>query len=426
MNLRLLLLQIVVILAASRAIGGAFRYLQQPRVVGEMVAGILLGPSFLGWYFAGVYANLFGNADLGPLNALSQIGIVLFMFLIGAELDLAQLHKMGYAVFKVSLVSILAPFLMGLGLAFYFYPKLCDPGVPILNFMLFLGIAMSITAFPVLACIVTERNLLGTRIGTIAMSCAAVDDMVAWCLLAVIVAIVHKERGIAVPVGAVLFLLTMPFIVRPLLRRLLTKQPRNGPISSERLAMLLLFAAISSWTTERIGIHAFFGAFAAGVCLPRSQISIADLRQKLGPLSTVLLLPLFFAYTGLRTHIGLVTGFRMWAYCLAIILVAVAGKFGGAALAAYGNGIDRQSAIAVGILMNTRGLVELVILNIGLDVGVISRNLFSMMVVMALATTAMTTPLLQWIAAKFPEDDKSRFQSQVSRSSRAPESAGAH
>jgi Kef-type K+ transport system membrane component KefB len=397
-NLVTLLLQVAAIVIAARLVGLLFGRIGQPQVMGETVAGILLGPSLLGWTAPGLYHALFPPASLSYLGALSQVGLLLFMFLVGLEFNSTAIRNLGRAVVLTSHVSITLPFFLGSLLALFLYPRLSDGSVAFPAFALFLGAAMSITAFPVLARILAERCLTRTELGTLAIACAAVDDITAWCILAYIVAFVrasHESRPLWVTfAGVTLFAFLMIYGVRPLLRRF---HPRDGRISDNRMAGLLLLLLLSAAMTEWLGIHLLFGAFLFGAILPRENHLIRGVTEKLESITLVLLLPLFFAFTGLRTSIGLIHGGRMWMYCLLIILIAVAGKLGGSSLAARVAGVPWRNALALGVLMNTRGLMELVILNLGLDFGVINQALFSMMVLMALVTTFLTTPLLQWM-----------------------------
>lgn len=404
LSFKLLILQIGIILIAARLTGWLFRKFHQPRVVGEMLAGILLGPSLLGRLFPGVSASLFPPDSLGYLNALSQVGLLLFMFLVGTEIDLRELRKLGRAAVITSHVSIVVPFILGFLLALYLYPRLSDSSVHFTGFALFMGAAMSITAFPVLARILTERNMLRTSVGAVAIACAAVDDVTAWCILAGIIVIVRSSSQ-ELPIwlmltGVILFILIMLFVVRRGLRKLSSLYERQGGLTHENIALILLLALASGWITESLGVHALFGAFLAGVSMPRNHELLKELSQKFEAVVVVFLLPLYFAFTGLRSSIFLIAGSQMWLYCAAIILLAVIGKLGGSLVSARLNGMPWREAVAVGILMNTRGLVELVILNIGLDLGILSPALFSMMVLMALVTTLMTTPLLKWV---YPE-----------------------
>lgn len=392
---RTLLLQIVVVCSVARATGWLFAKLRQPRVVGEIFAGLLLGPSLFGWLAPAASSFLFPPQGLGPLYSLSQVGLLLFIFQVGLELDVRELRKMGRAVVLTSNISILIPFLAGAGLALFLYPRLSIPTVPVSIFALFMGTAMSITAFPVLARILTERNLLQNKVGSIAISCAAVDDVTAWCLLALLIVKIRAGAGTPLWVtlgGLVVYVAVMTLVVRPFLAR--SPAFQRETISPDALAWILLFAFLSAWVTDRIGIHALFGAFLAGAIIPAGEGVVRSVVSKLETVSTVLLLPLFFAFTGLRTSVRLLSGSHLWVYCGLIIVVAVAGKLLGCLISVRSAGIGWREAFSVGVLMNTRGLVELVILNVGLELGVISPTLFSMMVIMALVTTCMTSPLL--------------------------------
>jgi len=403
-NLLLLLVQIGVVVVAARMVGVLFRRIHQPQVMGEMVAGILLGPSLLGWAAPAASAWLFPPASLGFLNSLSQIGLLVFMFLVGLELNPRLLREKRHAAVVISHASIVVPFMLGAVLSLFLYPRLSDDSVGFTGFALFMGAAMSVTAFPVLARILTERDLLRTRVGAVTIACAAVDDVTAWCILAGVVALVRATGGDAgLPVWATLggsaaFVLLMLFPGRMLLAGLERRFQRRGDtVTQDMLAVILLVALASAWATEWLGIHALFGAFLAGAVMPKNDLFVHALTEKLEDVTVVLLLPLFFAFTGLRTRIGLVEGAEMWMFCGLIVLVAVAGKWGGSSLAARATGMPWREAGALGVLMNTRGLMELVILNIGLDIGVISPALFAMMVMMALITTFMTSPLLELI-----------------------------
>jgi Kef-type K+ transport system membrane component KefB len=396
-----LLAQVVVVLLAARLLGAVFRRIHQPHVVGEMVAGILLGPSLLGWAAPEVSRALFPPEGLGALNALSQVGLLIFMFLLGLQMDHRQLGSRAGAVLSISLASMVVPFALGAGLAVYLHPLLAPPGVPLTGFALFMGAAMSVTAFPVLARIITERGLLHTRLGTLALACAALDDVIAWCVLAAVVALIRAGAGPLPPwamvAGAAAFVAVMVLGVRPLLARLTAGFSGDGNRQREALGLVLLVVLAAAWTTEALGLHALFGAFLAGVVMPRGRIVAEAVATRLEDATVVLLLPLFFAFTGLRTHVEMVQGGGMWGLAALVIVVAVAGKFGASALAARMAGMDWRESAAIGVLMNTRGLMELVILNVGLEIGVISPALFAIMVVMAIFSTVMTTPLLEWI-----------------------------
>jgi Kef-type K+ transport system membrane component KefB len=399
--IKLLIAQIATILIVARLTGWLFRKLHQPRVIGEMVAGILLGPSLFGWAAPGAFGALFPPESLGSLNSLSQIGLLLFMFLIGLELDLKQLREMGRAAVVTSQVSIIAPFILGFLLALYLYPRVSDPNVGFIGFALFMSIAMSVTAFPVLARILVERNLLRDKVGALAIACAAVNDVTAWFVLAGVVVVV-RSSALPLPLwmtlgSLVAFAFVMLMIVKPALRRLTALYEKRGNLTHDSLALILLVILASGWVTESLGVHALFGAFLAGVVMPRRDGLSVELWQKLEALTVTLLLPLYFAFTGLRSDFRLIASAEMGFYCAVIIALAIIGKLGGATAAAKINGLSWRESAALGVLMNTRGLVELVILNLGLDLGVLSPALFSIMALMALVTTFMTSPLLSLI-----------------------------
>jgi Kef-type K+ transport system membrane component KefB len=389
------LLALVVVLIAARLVGAVFRYFHQPPVIGEVLAGILLGPSLFGRIAPEAFAAVLPPSVAPSLGLIAQVGILLFMFLVGLELDTDLLRERTHAIFVISHASILLPFLLGATLALGLYPTLSSRDVPFTVFALFLGVSMSVTAFPVLARILTDRRLHKTRLGTIALTCAAFADVTAWCLLAFVVSVAHARLG-----GATMtLLLTLLYIggmfllIRPLAHHLAMRyDPAKRPVQ-EMMAVSFVALLLSSLATEAIGIHALFGAFLLGAVIPHRSPVARVLIEKLEDFVVVLLLPAFFAFTGLRTQIGLISG-GQWLLCALIILVACVGKFCGTALAARLTGLDWRDAAALGILMNTRGLMELIVLNIGLDLRVISPTLFAMLVLMALVTTFATTPIL--------------------------------
>jgi Kef-type K+ transport system membrane component KefB len=396
--LSLLLLQVLVIVAAARALGSLFGRMRQPPVVGEIVAGLLLGPSLLGLVTPGVQAFLFPASAMGALRLLSQIGVILFMFVVGIELDVRHLRQKAHAAVLVSHASILVPFFLGTAASLFLYRSLAPAGIPFSAFALFLGVSMSITAFPVLARILEERQMSTSYLGSTAIACAAVDDVTAWCLLAVVVALVRAGGiGDALPtiLLTLLFIAVMLFVVRPWAARILRDRPASQARNGGFLAVVFLFVFASALFTEVIGIHALFGAFLAGVCMPQDAALRQFLRERLETFSSAFLLPLFFAFTGLRTQVGLLNDGRSWLVCAGIIAVAIAGKLGGSMLAARWTGMSWGDSYALGALMNTRGLVELIALNIGYDLGLLPPRIFTMMVLMALVTTFMTGPLLQ-------------------------------
>jgi Kef-type K+ transport system membrane component KefB len=401
-NLLTLVLQIAVIIAVSTAIAVVFQKMRQPKVIGEMFAGIMLGPSLLGWVAPNMSAALFPPSSLGFLSALSQVGAVIYMFLVGLAINPRALRDHGHTAVLASHMSIIAPFVMGAGLAVFLYPRFSDSSVSFPGFGLFMGSAMSITAFPVLARILNTRGMLGTKLGSLAIACAAVDDVTGWCILAYIVLSVRTHQEAALSLwftigGLIVFVGLMLSVVRRFLTHFEARFKKDGQLSENMLALLMLIVLLSAVTTERLGLHLLFGSFLAGAIMPKDKKFVSSILEKFETTTIVLLLPLYFAFTGLRTSIQLIDGFAMWTVCIAIIVVAILGKVGGSMLAARVSGNDWRESAALGILMNTRGLMGLVILNIGLDIGIISPVLFSMMVVMALATTFMTAPLFQWV-----------------------------
>lgn len=398
--LAILLAQIVTIILVARFFGLICNKIGQPTVIGEIIAGIVLGPSLIGMYFPEFSAALFPTASLGNLQFLSQIGLILFMFVIGMELDLKVLKNKAHDAVVISHASIIIPFALGMGLAYFIYQSFAPTGVQFTSFALFLSIAMSITAFPVLARIVQERGLHKTRLGTVVITCAAADDITAWCLLAAVIAIVKAGSFVSalyIIALAALYVLLMIKVVRPFLTRIGNLYHTKESLSKPIVAIFFLTLIISSYATEVVGIHALFGAFMAGAIMPENIKFRNIFIEKVEDVALVLLLPLFFVFTGLRTEIGLLNDLYLWKITGLIILVAVVGKFIGSALAAKFVGQSWKDSLTIGALMNTRGLMELVVLNIGYDLGVLTPEIFAMMVIMALATTFMTGPTLDLI-----------------------------
>ncbi len=402
------LLALVAIIIAGYLLGRLFKYLGQPPVIGEVIAGILLGPSLLGWVWPQAYRFIL-PPSVGPfLGVIAQIGVILYMFLVGLELNLGVVRARSKATVLVSHASIVAPFVLGAALALYLYPRLSNSNVSFTSFALFLGVAMSITAFPVLARILTDRKLQRSRLGSLALSCAAVDDVTAWCLLALVVGVAKAqvESALVVVVGTAGFVAFMFLIARPLIRSRLVPIAEEN-VNTPVVTLVIVAALICALTTEFIGIHAIFGAFLLGALIPHDSGVAQVFTRKFSDLVTVLFLPAFFAYTGMRTQIGLISGIEDWLICGLIIFVATAGKFGGAIVSARLTGLGWRESAALGALMNTRGLMELIVLNIGLDLGVISPRLFAMMVIMALVTTMATTPVLHFLEKRSAPEKKS-------------------
>jgi len=406
--LAILLAQIITIILVARFFGWIFRKIGQPSVIGEMIAGIVLGPSLIGLYFPEFSNTLFPAASLGNLQFLSQIGLILFMFVIGMELDLKALKNKANDAVVISHASIIFPFTLGIGLAYFIYNQFAPQGVEFASFALFLGIAMSITAFPVLARIVQERGIHKTRLGTIVITCAAADDITAWCILAAVIAIVKAGSfvsSIYIIGMAIAYVFLMLKIVRPFLERVGALKNSRSSLSKPVVAIFLLTLIISAYVTEVIGIHALFGAFMAGAIMPDNAKFRSIIIEKVEDVSVILLLPLFFVFTGLRTQINSINDPYLWKVTGLIVLVAVVGKFVGSALAAKFVGQSWRDSLTIGALMNTRGLMELVVLNIGYDLGVLSTEIFTMMVIMALLTTFMTGPALDLINYIFKTKD---------------------
>jgi Kef-type K+ transport system membrane component KefB len=401
--LAILLAQIVTIVVVSRLFGWIFKKIGQPAVIGEIAAGIFLGPSLIGMYFPAFSGFLFPVRSLGNLQILSQIGLILFMFIVGMELDFKSLKNKARDAVVISNTSIIIPFALGMSMAYFLYQSFAPPGVKFSSFGMFIGIAMSITAFPVLARIIHERGIYKTRLGAMIITCAAVDDISAWSLLAAVIAMVKAGSFVTslyIIVLAVVYVLLMLKVVRPFLKRVGDLHASREKLDKQTVAIFILTMILSACVTEIIGIHALFGAFMAGVIMPDNSKFRNIFIEKIEDIALILLLPLFFVYTGLRTEIGLLNEPYLWKVTGLIIMVAIAGKFLGSALAAKLVGQNWKDSLTIGALMNTRGLVELVVLNIGYDLGVITSEIFTMLVIMALVTTILTGPaldLINWI-----------------------------
>lgn len=402
--LSILLIQIIAVLLMVRLFGFLFKHIGQPGVIGEIVAGIVLGPSVLGYFFPDVFQALFPPESLTNLELLSQVGLVLFMFVIGMELDFSVLKNKINETLVISHAGILVPFFLGIVASYWIYEEYAAAQTAFLPFALFIGISMSITAFPVLARIIQERNMTKTSLGTLAIASAANDDVTAWCLLAVVIAIA-KAGTFASALYAIgltaLYIIIMFMVVRPFLKKVGEVYANQEVINKTFVALILLILIISSTLTEIIGIHALFGAFMAGVVMPPSIGFRKVMMEKVEDIALIFFLPLFFAFTGLRTEIGLINSPALWGVCLLLITVAVAGKLGGCAVAARLVGESWKDSFTIGTLMNTRGLMELVALNIGYEMGVLPPSIFVILVIMALVTTFMTTPLLHLVERVF-------------------------
>jgi Kef-type K+ transport system membrane component KefB len=405
--LSILLIQIIVILIVSRIFAWFFRKIGQPTVIGEIVAGIMLGPSLLGYFYPDVFQLLFPIKSLDNLHVLSQIGLILFMFIVGMELDLGVIKKRAREAIVISQFSIIFPFALGMILAFYLFQSFSPNGIKFLPYALFIGISMSITAFPVLARIVREKGMHNTRLGTIVITCAAVDDITGWCLLAAVIAITKAGSFISsiyVILMAIAYVFIMFKVVRPFLKQIGELHSSRENLTKPIVAIFFLTLIISSFASELIGIHALFGAFIAGIIMPDNVKFRNIFVGKVEDVSMVLLLPLFFVFTGLRTQVGLLNEPYIWEATGLIILVAVVGKFLGSTLAARYVKLNWRDSLTVGALMNTRGLMELIVLNIGYELGVLTPEIFAMMVIMALLTTFMTGPALSLIHKIFKVD----------------------
>lgn len=408
-SISVLLLQIIIILITIRISGWLCKKIGQPVVIGEILSGVVLGPSLLGHYFPGFFGHVFPAHSLGSIQMLSQIGLILFMFIVGMELNLKSVKNRAGNALLISHASIIFPFTCGVLLAYLLFPLYETKNINFLSFSLFIGISMSITAFPVLARIVQERGIHKTHIGPIVITCAAVDDITAWCILAAVIAIVKAgslTSSFFVIVLAVIYVLVMLKVIRPFIQRIADAQTDNGKLSRSYIAFFVILLLLSSFTTEAIGIHALFGAFLMGVIMPKSAKFRSLLTSKMEDIVLIVFLPLFFVFTGLRTQIGLLNDISLWGICLLITVVAILGKLIGSTYAARFVRYSWKESLTIGTLMNTRGLMELVVLNIGYDLGVLSPEIFAMMVIMALATTFMTSPMLNAIDRVFKNDKR--------------------
>lgn len=399
-----LILQLAIILSVASAVGWAFMRFGQPAVLGEMTAGIVLGPSLFGLVAPQAFLFVFASSSLDALRLFSQIGVCIFMFAVGMELDLSQLRHSAHRFLVIGHSSILIPYLFGVVLALFLYNNYAPSGAAFTPFALIMGISMSITAFPVLVRILQDRNLFRSKLGQIATVCAAIGDVTAWCILAFVVAIAgaaNVRSAVFSLMLVAIYAVAMIFIVKPLLRRLLGQSlVRESEPTKGVLALVLGIVLLSALSTEIIGIHALFGAFLAGIVMPSGGGFRKKLVLRVEHFSSVLLLPLFFAFIGLRTQIGLLSSSWDWLICVVIIAVATIGKLGGTSLVSRMMKMSWRDSLKLGALMNTRGLMELIVLNIGYDMGILSLPMFTMLVLMALITTVMTVPLLNLFNGK--------------------------
>ncbi|MFL5697871.1 MAG: cation:proton antiporter [Ktedonobacteraceae bacterium] len=387
-----ILLQLIVILVVVQIFGYLCGRIGQQWVIGEILAGLALGPSLLGAFWPGLKIQLFPAAALPTLQTLGDIGLVLYMFSLGARLDTHLMLRQSRTAIVTSISTILFPLLIGALLGFFLYPGLAGQHANLVSFILLVGTAMAVTAFPVLARLLAEKDMLGTRVGMLALTCAAIDDVIAWCLLAIVVALIHAKglTSSLLTIGlTILFIGFMLGMLRPLLayvdRRIESKQVL--------VALSIILLLLSAYATNAIGIHPVFGAFLMGIILPRRTVFIEQVRS-LDQVNNLLFLPLFFVYSGLRTQIGLISAPALWLICLLVLAVACAGKILSGSLSVRWMGESWRESLSLGVLMNTRGLVDLIVLNIGLDLGVLSPTLFAMLVIMAIVTTMMASPLL--------------------------------
>lgn len=387
-----ILMQLIVILLAVQAFGYLCKFIGQPRVIGEILAGLALGPTLLGAVLPRVEATVFPGTALPTLQTLGDIGMMLYMFSLGTHIDTHSMLKQGRKASVVSLSGVLLPLVLGGMLAFFLYPEFAGSKANLVSFMLLVGTAMAITAFPVLARLLEERGMLATRIGVLALLCAAIDDVIGWCLLAIVIAFINATGAASVSITIALlglFFGVMLGVVRPLLI-FADRHLKSKPALMALTAILLL---LSAYATNAMGIHPVFGAFMMGIILPR-RTAFIEMVQSIDQVNNLLFLPLYFVYNGLRTHIGLIDSPALWLLCALVLLIACAGKMLGGTLSLKAFGESWRESLTLGTLMNTRGLVELIVLNIGLDLGVISPTFFAMLVIMAVVTTMMAPPLL--------------------------------
>lgn len=399
-----LFFQIAIILAFCQIVGRIAQRLGQPQVVAEMIAGVLLGPSLLGLFWPEISLKLFPPDSMKVLFPISQLGLAAYMFVVGLEFRMDIVQKKLHSAVAVSLAGMITPFVLGVGLAWYFFhhTSLFPQKTSLMEAMIFLGASMCITAFPMLARIIHFKKLAGTTMGTVALGAGAIDDAAAWCLLAVVLAsfddnVSHAVVNIAGGVGYVCLALS---VIRPLLARWARGIEARGNLSDREFVTCLVLMALGAWFTDLIGLHAVFGAFIMGIVMPRGLVAQA-LMDRIQPLTVALLLPLFFTFSGLNTQIGLLDSAYLWLMALLVLLAAIGGKGVACWLAARATGISNREALGIGTLMNARGLMELIIINIGLQRGIISPALFATLVIMAVVTTLMASPIFELLVARY-------------------------
>jgi len=403
MNLVLLMLQITVVLIVSRLVGNVFLKIGQPRVNGEMFAGILLGPSLLGWVWPQVAHYLFPATTFDFLNALGQLGVVLFMFLAGLGINPASLASKKGPTIAASLASILVPIALAFALATYIHPRYAPEGASFMNFALLLGAAMTITAFPMLAKLLLERDILGTQLGTVAVACSCVAGVVTWCMLAYIVVMVKAQSRLTLYLtfaGIVALFVLMFTVVKPQMQRFERMFAANGILGEKPMAVMMILIVIIAAAAGYLGLHPLFGAFLVGAVMPKGNRFVAYVSSRLEVITLSLLLPLYLAFSGLRTNVLTIKGAQMWLVCGLIIVVGILGKVVASAIAAWMSGMPIREAAGLGSLLNMRGLICLIVLNIGLDLKLFNTPIFSMMVVMALVNTLLPMPMFDWFCPR--------------------------
>jgi Kef-type K+ transport system membrane component KefB len=412
-SIGLLLLQILIILATCRVVGFLFKKIRQPTVVGEILAGIILGPSLLGSLFPGAYAFIFPEESFSNIQILSQVGLILFMFTIGMELDVNEVRKRWQDTVLISHAGTIVPFALGMVVAYFIYAEYASAQTSFHSFALFIGISLSITAFPVLARIIQERGFTRSHLGTLSLASAANGDITAWCLLAAIVAYAQAgtiQSALYTILFSALYAAMMLFVVRPVLKIVGNLYHNKEVVDKSLVAIMFFILLASAYITEILGLHALFGAFIAGIIMPENTKFRKIMNDKVEDVSLALLLPLFFVYTGLRTEIGLIAGTEMWLLCGLFILVAIIGKFGSTVIVARFSGEGWKNSLYLGTLMNTRGLMELIVLSIGLEMNILPQPIYVMLVLMTLVTTFLTTPLIAFLRFCFKTSERKKQQ----------------